>query len=55
MHVQGVMTMTIGEWSMIAKAWNKAHAEDGGAPPFPTEAEFDAAFSALRGDDYGGY
>lgn len=53
MHVGGVMTMTIGEWSMIAKAWNKANGS--GAVPYPTEAEFEAAILAVRGIDNGGF
>lgn len=42
MGVRDVMTLSLGEWVMIARAWNKAHGGKSDVAP-PSEAQFEAA------------
>lgn len=42
MGVPNVMAMTLGEWVMITRAWNKAHGGSTAVAP-PTAAEFESA------------
>lgn len=46
MGVQNVMSLSLGEWLVIAGHWAKAHADK---PPAPSEEEFEEAVLASRG------
>lgn len=47
MSIANVGDLSLGQWSAICRAWNKAHGES--KAEAPSEAEFDAAVMRARG------
>lgn len=47
MGVRDVMALSLGEWTAICHAWNKAHGGEKAKPP--SEDEFDLAVMKARG------
>lgn len=42
MNVPDVMSLSLGEWAMINRAWKKVHGGESGLRP-PTDSEFESA------------
>jgi len=47
MGLADVGELSLGEWSAILRAWNRAHGD--GKPEAPSDDEFDRAVMAARG------
>lgn len=47
MGIAHVGALSLGEWSAVVKAWNRAHGD--GKPDAPSDDEFDRAVMAARG------
>ena len=49
MNIQDVGALSLGQWSAIARQWNKAHGKGSDPSNAPSDDEFDAAVLAARG------